>query len=77
MEFGEDVDLRPALAALKAWCVGDATGWTVVLDDQAPLVAAGLAEIAALFVGELTEDVPAHVDLMFRALEVAEKGLQE
>jgi hypothetical protein len=36
-----EIDLRPGLAALKAWALGDVPGWSAVLgDDQAPAVAA-------------------------------------
>jgi hypothetical protein len=67
-------DLRPALAVLKAWAQGDRPAWDVMLGGDQPQIIAGLSELLLLFVGGLSADPVTHIDNMFRAVEVAERG---
>lgn len=71
-------DLRPALAYLKAVAAGDSEGVQVLLDhgDTLELVE-GLTDLLLLFIGDLAEDPAKHVDLMFRAYDTAQRGIQE
>ena len=71
-------DLRPALAYLKAVAAGDSEGIQVLLDhgDTLELVD-GLADLLLLFIEDLADDPARHVDLMFRAYDTAQRGIQE
>ena len=69
-----DLDLRPALATLKAWCQGDRTAWSIMVADEQPLIIAGLCELVRCFIQDLAGDASGHVDKMFDAAAMAERG---
>jgi hypothetical protein len=70
-------DLRPALAYLKAVASDDHEAIRVLTEhgDQLELIG-GLAYLLLLFIEDVSDDAAAHVDLMFEAAAVIERGNQ-
>ena len=74
----ETPDLRPALAYLKAVASEDAEAIRVLIDHGDLLeLAEGLADLLLLFIEDLAEDPAVHVDHMFHAYALAQRGIQE
>ena len=74
----DSLDLRPALAYLKAVAAEDAEAIRVLTEhgDSLELVE-GLADILLLFLADLNDNPADHVDHMFTAYELGQRGLQE
>jgi hypothetical protein len=71
-------DLRPALAYLKAVASEDYEAVRVLTEhgDLLELVE-GLADLLLLFIGDLSDNPSEHVDLMFKAYAVGQRGNRE
>lgn len=71
-------DLRPALAYLKAVAAEDLEAMHVLTThgDLLELVE-GLADLLLLFIEDLSDNPAEHVDLMFSAYSLAQRGIQE
>jgi hypothetical protein len=70
-------DLRPALAYLKAVASEDQEAIRVLTDhgDWLELIE-GLGDLLLLFIEDLSDNPAQHVDHMFRAYDLAQKGIQ-
>ena len=70
--------LRPALAYLKAVASEDQEAIQVLTDhgDWLELVE-GLADLLLLFIEDLSDNPAKHVDHMFHAYAMAQRGVQE
>jgi hypothetical protein len=68
-------DLCPALAYLKA-VASEAQEAIRVLTEPGDLleIVKGLADLVLLFIEYLSDNPASHIDLMFQAVSVAEKG---
>jgi hypothetical protein len=75
--MNDSPDLRPALAYLKAVASEDQEAMRVLTDhgDLLELVE-GLADLLLLFVGDLSDNPAQHVDHMFTAYDLAQRGIQ-
>lgn len=71
-------DLRPALAYLKAVASEDYEAMRVLTEygDWLELVE-GLGDLLLLFIEDLSDNPAQHVDHMFRAYDLAQKGIQK
>ena len=71
-------DLRPALAFLKAVASEDQEAMRVLTEhgDLLELVE-GLADLLLLFIEDLADDPAQHVDNMFTAYAMAQRGITE
>ena len=71
-------DLRPALAYLKAVASEDSEAVRVLTEPDGLLeIVEGLADLVLLFIEDLSDNPANHIDLMFQAVSVAEKGRDE
>ena len=75
--MNDSPDLRPALAYLKAVASEDQEAIRVLTDhgDWLELVE-GLGDLLLMFVGDLSDDPAQHVDHMFTAYAMAQRGIQ-
>jgi len=69
-----DLDLRPALATLRAYCENDGLAFSIMVADEQPLIIAGLCELLVCFIRDVSSDPTQHLDVMFRAAAAAERG---
>ena len=76
--MNDSPDLRPALAFLKAVASEDQEAMRVLTGhgDLLELVE-GLADLLLLFIEDLSDDPAKHVDNMFTAYAMAQRGIQE
>ena len=76
--MNDSPDLRPALAYLKAVASADQEAICVLTEHGDLLdIVEGLADLLLLFIEDLADNPSQHIDLMFRAVETAEKGSRE
>jgi len=75
--MSDSPDLRPALAYLKAVASEDQEAIHVLTGhgDRLELVE-GLADLLLLFIEDLSDNPAQHVDHMFKAYDLAQKGIQ-
>jgi hypothetical protein len=71
-------DLRPALAYLKAVAGEDQEAIRVLIEhgDRLELIE-GLTDLLLCFLGDLSDNPAEHVDHMFTAYAMAQRGIQE
>jgi hypothetical protein len=76
--MNDSPDLRPALAYLKAVASEDSEAVRVLIDhgDTLELVE-GLADLLLLFIEDIAENPAVHVNHMFHAYAMAQRGIQE
>ena len=73
--MNDSQDLRPALAYLKAVASEDQEAIRVLTEPGDLLeIVEGLADLVLLFIEDLSDNPASHIDLMFQAVSVAEKG---
>jgi len=73
--MNDSPDLRPALAYLKAVASEDQEAVRVLTEPDGLLeIVEGLADLVLLFIEDLSDNPASHIDLMFQAVSVSEKG---
>jgi len=76
--MNDSPDLRPALAYLKAVASEDQEAVRVLTEPDGLLeIVEGLADLVLLFIEDLSDNPASHIDLMFQAVSVSEKGRDE